>query len=170
MELKLITYPDERLETKIDKEWDFDNPQYDAGELRIAMLQVMKAYEGIGLSANQVGVMDARCFVFFNQQVNNRDSAEVLCLNPTYEVHDDSVDVSMWEGCLSFPGINLEVSRPSTIKAKWFDHTGREFEEKLIGYQARCFMHEIDHLNGITMDQHVAPVKWKEALQKAGKK
>ena len=50
MDLKLITYPNVSLETKIEKEWDFDNPPYDAVELKEAMLKVMKDNLGIGLS------------------------------------------------------------------------------------------------------------------------
>ena len=167
MDLKLITYPNKILETKIEKEWDFDNPPYDAVELKASMLKIMKDNLGIGLSTNQVGITDVRAFVFFNQQANNRESCETLCLHPKYVVTEDSVDIEMFEGCLSVPGVTLHINRPSTIKATWKDELGREFSEKLFGYQARCVMHEGDHLDGITMDQHVAPVKWKEALADA---
>ena len=47
---------------------------------------------------------------------------------------------------------------------------GNVFEEILLGYDAVCFQHELDHLNGITFDQHVAPMVWKEAVEKAKKK
>ena len=167
MDLKLITYPNVSLETKIEKEWDFDNPPYDAVELKEAMLKVMKDNLGIGLSANQVGITDVRCFVFFNQQANNSTSCETLCLHPSWEATDDSVNIDMWEACLSYPGVNLSINRPSTIRANWKDEHGTQFSEKLIGYQARCFIHECDHLDGITMDQHVTPVKWKEAVANA---
>ena len=86
MDLKLITYPNKILETKIEKEWDFDNPPYDAVELKASMLKIMKDNLGIGLSTNQVGITDVRAFVFFNQQANNRESCETLCLHPKYVV------------------------------------------------------------------------------------
>ena len=71
MKLELVIAPDERLDTAVTKEWDFDNPQYDAKELKDAMIKIMVKNRGIGLSANQVGIMDARCFVFQNNQANN---------------------------------------------------------------------------------------------------
>ena len=169
MKLELITHPNEILQTKITEEWNFDNPQYDASELRDAMLNVMTSNRGIGLAANQVNIK-VRCFVFVNNQANNNNEIKVLALNPSYEHIDDAPAVDMFESCLSYPGVVLSVNRPARIKAKWTNHTGKEYEEELIGYQARCFMHEHDHLEGITMDQHVAPVKWKEAVEKAQEK
>ena len=169
MELELITHPNEMLQTKITEEFDFDNPQYDASELRDSMLACMKGNVGIGLAANQCGIK-VRCFVFINGMANNKDESEVLALNPSYEVVEDAETVDMFESCLSYPGIILSVPRPHKIKASWTNHLGKKYTEVLNGYSARCFMHEHDHLEGITMDQHVAPVKWKEAVDNANKK
>ena len=166
MELELVTYPNEILQTKITEEWDFDNPQYDANELRDAMFKVMTKNLGIGLSANQVG-LKVRAFVFVNNQATNDTDSKALVLNPSWEPIADEPDIDMFEACLSYPNIVLSVNRPAKIKAKWKNHTGKQFEETLYGYTARCFMHEYDHLEGITMDQHVAPVKWKEAVANA---
>ena len=80
----------------------------------------------------------------------------------------DMIDIDMFEGCLSYPGINLQISRPNKITARWLDHQGSDRSFVLDGYSARCFMHEMDHLNGITMDEHVSPRVWKEAMAKAG--
>ena len=169
MQLELVQHPDERLTTKITKEWDFDNPQYDASELRTAMLKVMKDNLGIGLSANQVGIMDARCFVFFNQQANNRDMCETLCLHPSYEVMDDSVDISMWEGCLSFPNLFLYVNRPDKIDVNFLDIEGKNVTMLLEDFEARIFLHEFDHLEGITFDTRVSKFKLQIAREKQRK-
>jgi peptide deformylase len=166
MELELVTYPNEILQTKITEEWDFDNPQYDAVELRDAMFKVMTKNLGIGLSANQVG-LKVRAFIFVNNQASNDTDSKALVLNPSWENVSDSQDIDMFESCLSYPGVVLSVNRPARIKAKWTDHHGKAIEMLLHGYTARCFMHEYYHLEGITMDQHVAPVKWKEAVANA---
>tara|TARA_B110000285_G_scaffold166383_1_gene185906 strand:+ start:601 stop:1119 length:519 start_codon:yes stop_codon:yes gene_type:complete len=170
MELELVIAPDERLDTAVTKEWDFDNPQYDAKELRASMIGVMKQNRGIGLSANQVGIMDARCFVFQNNQANNDYERNVLALHPSYEIVEDEPEIDMWEGCLSFPGITLQIKRPSRIKAKWKGVDGKEYGDELFGYQARCFMHELDHLDGISMNEHVSPKIWREAVANAEEK
>ena len=167
MELQLITYPNDILHTPITEEWDLENPQYDAVELRQSMWKTMSAHQGIGLSANQVG-LSVRAFVFRNTVDTNSDRQQVLALNPSYTVHEESVDIDMFEGCLSYPGINLQISRPNKITARWLDHQGSDRSFVLDGYSARCFMHEMDHLNGITMDEHVSPRVWKEAMAKAG--
>ena len=167
MELKLVIAPDERLDTAVTKEWDFDNPQYNAVELKDAMINVMKKERGLGLSANQVGIMDARCFVFQNNQANNDYERNVLALHPSYEVIEGQPEIGMFEGCLSFPGITLNIVRPARIKAKWKDGTGKQFSDELFGYQARCFMHEMDHLDGVSMNEHVSPKVWKEAVANA---
>ena len=99
MKLELVIAPDERLDTAVTKEWDFDNPQYDAKELKDAMIKIMVKNRGIGLSANQVGIMDARCFVFQNNQANNDYDRNVLALQPSYEPVKEHPEVGMFEGC-----------------------------------------------------------------------
>ena len=166
MKLELVVYPNDALQTKITEEWNFENPQYNAEELRTEMLRIMVENKGIGLSANQVGI-NVRAFVFVNSLDNNSDRQNTLALNPTYEVHKDSVDIDMWESCLSYPGALVQIIRPNKITANWFDQKNKKRTFVLDGYSARCFIHETDHLNGVTMDEHVLPKVWKEALTKA---
>jgi len=166
MKLELVVYPNDALQTKITEEWNFENPQYNAEELRTEMLRIMVENKGIGLSANQVGI-NVRAFVFVNSLDNNSDRQNALALNPTYEVHKDAVDIDMWESCLSYPGALVQIIRPNKITANWFDQKNKKRTFVLDGYSARCFMHETDHLNGVTMDEHVLPKVWKEALTKA---
>jgi peptide deformylase len=61
----------------------------------------------------------------------------------------------------------LNIVRPARIKAKWKDADGKPWEEELYGYQARCFMHEMDHLDGVSMSEHVSPKIWREAVANA---
>ena len=168
MKLELVKHPSDWLSKKLDP-WDFDNPPMDPVELKAEMLKLMKANLGIGLSANQVGI-NARCFVFIiNNNTNNQLDREILCLNPEIVENIEPV-VTMWEGCLSFPEVNIQVPRHHKIKAKWTNEKGNVIEDTLVGYDAVCFQHELDHLNGITFDQYVSPMVWKEAVEKAKKK
>ncbi len=168
MKLELIKHPSDWLSKKVDP-WDFNNPPMDPVELKKEMLLTMKENLGIGLSANQVGI-NARFFVFIiNNNSNNQQDREILAINPEIVEAIEPI-VPMYEACLSFPGVNIQVPRHHKVKAKWTNEKGNVVEDVIIGYDAVCFQHELDHLNGITFDQYVSPMVWKEAVEKAKKK
>ena len=78
--------------------------------------------------------------------------------------------VDMEEGCLSFPGIYVNIKRPTKIKARWQNSRG-EFEEgEFDGYNCKCFLHEYDHLEGITFQDRVSTLKWALAVKKTKKR
>ena len=107
--MKLIKAPDEFLEKQV-KEFDFNT--MDPGEISKNMIDLMHKYKGIGLAANQVGV-DAQIFV-----MGEKDPMTVI--NPIVtEVNTEKVE--MEEGCLSFPGLYLKVSRPSVVSVQYLD-------------------------------------------------
>ena len=107
------------------------------------LFQLMLQENGIGLASNQVGV-DSRLFVML---VNNKI---YHCFNPIIlQKTDDNMYYT--EGCLSFPGERLQISRPNKILVKYYNAYGIETVEWLEGLTSRCFQHELDHLNGITM-------------------
>ena len=120
----------------------FDNPKKNR-DLAHQMLRLMKKEHGIGLAANQVGI-DIRLFVM---SINN---TYYHCFNPEIiEYLDDPVPYN--EGCLSFPEENCLILRPNTIRVRYSSAQGKATEEILTGLASRCFQHELDHLNGITM-------------------
>ncbi len=165
MKLELVKAPSDWLQKKMEP-MDLENLPDNLKEIKDAMNQVMLDNKGIGISANQVG-LDMRMFVFHAEGLQSLSSQRVnLCINPEV-VETIEPEVDMWEGCLSFPGVQLFVKRPSKIKAKWTNEDGKTVTENLYGYDARCFLHELDHLNGITFDQHVSPLAFKEAQAKA---
>jgi peptide deformylase len=107
------------------------------------MIQFMKSQQGIGLSANQIG-MNLRLFVM---QIEDRTR---FCFNP--EILDQGTESAvMAEGCLSFAGKQCTLQRPERIRVRYQDHRGFWITEELTGLESRCFQHELDHLNGITM-------------------
>jgi peptide deformylase len=91
-----------------------------------------------------------------------------VCINPKIVSVMQEKEKSK-EGCLSFPGMYLNVDRYKSILAGWYDENGNYIEERLDGLTARCFQHELDHLNGIKMTDHVGPVAIKLAREKQRK-
>jgi peptide deformylase len=103
----------------------------------------MQKEGGIGLASNQCGER-VRMFIMLI------DGKFWECFNP--EITECSTDLTEFnEGCLSFKGDSCIIKRPSTINVKYYDAHGKEHVELLEGLPARCFQHELDHLNGITM-------------------
>lgn len=128
-------------------------------ELLIKRLKMtMKQYGGIGLSANQCGVFE-RVFVI------GTDEFQIACVNPRIIGKSPST-IKEKEGCLSYPGLYLKIDRPDWIDVEYTDENGQLVQSRLEGITARCFQHELDHMNGIRMTDHVGPV----ALQMARKK
>ena len=110
------------------------------------MLQSMYAAKGIGLAAPQIGIQKELLVI----DVNFEDSAAepLILINP--EISDYGTTLNSYEeGCLSIPGVYLNVVRPSTIKLKFRDEMGRPRKMKADGLLARCIQHEMDHLNGV---------------------
>ena len=126
------------------------------------MVEVMLANNGIGLSANQVG-LDAQDFVMGDKENNC-----TMCINPEIVQHTEETSMEV-EGCLSFPGMYVKIKRPTEILAKWFDENLKEQSVKIDGYTAKCFLHEWDHLQGINMKDRVSKLKWDMATKKMKK-
>ena len=108
------------------------------------MIQTMYAAPGIGLAAPQVGV-GVRIFVCDISM--GRNAADLLAfVNPSF-VERDGMQLEE-EGCLSLPGFNATVARPSRAIVKGLDREGQEHTVEGTGLLARCFQHEMDHLDG----------------------
>jgi len=117
-----------------------------------------KLYGGIGLSANQCGV-NTRVFVI------GANDFEMVCINPKIIKRSEET-IKADEGCLSFPGFYVKIARPSWIDVEFTDENGELKQTRLEGLTARCFEHELDHMNGIVFTKYVGPV----AIQMAKKK
>jgi peptide deformylase len=154
-------YPDKILETKVSQV-NIEDPGFDPIELKQQMVEVMLANNGIGLSANQVG-LDAQVFVMGDKENNC-----TMCINPEIVQHTEETSMEV-EGCLSFPGMYVKIKRPTEILAKWFDENLKEQSVKIDGYTAKCFLHEWDHLQGINMKDRVSKLKWDMATKKMKK-
>ena len=107
------------------------------------MLRVMSTHSGIGLAATQVG-FDKRVFVM---KINGNI---YRIFNPLIVSRSEKI-TSFEEGCLSFPGTRIDISRSESITAEWYNEYGKLNVSEMDGLLARCFQHEYDHLNGITI-------------------
>ena len=150
-DLKILIFPDPKLRKvakKIDK---FDKS---LEMLSKDMLKTMYEAEGIGLAATQVDI-HIRLVVMDLSEERNEPRVFV---NPEYTILDKS-PFTYEEGCLSIPGFNEEISRPSKILLKWQDLQGNFHEEKPDGIFTVCAQHEIDHLDGKLFVDYLSPIK-----------
>ena len=150
---KIVKFPNSILREKIPV-FDF-NKDVDAAQLEKDLLETMYANNGIGLSANQVGLKH-RVFV-----MGHRDNPQLgqAFFNPEVVSNTENIE-DLPEGCLSFPEIYVKVKRPSAINARWQNKLGEWQESEFRGYDCKCFLHELDHLEGITFKDRVGSVKW----------
>jgi len=121
------------------------------------MLETMLSYDNcIGFAGPQLGVL-LRIFVIREEKMTPQGGyilgpPEVI-INPVLSKPSKEL-VSMEEGCMSLPGIHVEVTRPQSVHVRYQNMKGEFIEEDLADFRARMFMHENDHLNGVlTIDR-----------------
>ena len=160
--LRILTFPDPKLR-KVAKKID----KFDKSLEMLAqnMLQTMYEAEGIGLAATQVDV-HIRLVVMDLSEERNEPRVFV---NPEYTILDKS-PFTYEEGCLSIPGFNEEISRPSKILLKWQDLQGNFHEDQPDGIFTVCAQHEIDHLDGKLFVDYLSPIKRDRIRKKLGNK
>jgi peptide deformylase len=161
--MKLVKSPDPWLE-KIVQPFDFD--VLDAKSISEEMTELMLKEGGIGLSANQVA-LDAQIFVM--KPILLEDKSPLTIINPIIEQVTQDVEL-MPEGCLSHPDLFLTVKRPKGLVARYLDINAKECTIELYDIDARCFLHEYDHLQGIEFTDRVSRVKLDMAKKKAIKR
>ena len=132
------------------------------------MLQSMYSAKGIGLAGPQVGISKELLVI----DINFEDSAAepLILINPEITAFGSTLN-TYEEGCLSIPGVYLNVVRPSTIKLKFRDEMGRPRKMNADGLLARCIQHEVDHLRGVLfIDRVTSREELKKELIKEGYK
>ena len=156
-DLKILIFPDPKLR-KVAKKIDKFDKSLEI--LSKNMLKTMYEAEGIGLAATQVNI-HIRLVVMDLSEERNEPRVFV---NPEYTILDKS-PFTYEEGCLSIPGFNEEISRPSKILLKWQDLQGNFHEEEPDGIFTVCAQHEIDHLDGKLFVDYLSPIK-RERIRK----
>ncbi|MAC67722.1 MAG: peptide deformylase [Gammaproteobacteria bacterium] len=161
--LKVLKFPNPRLRKIAEKVTKFDKS---LKKLAHDMLELMYDENGIGLAATQVD-KHIRLIVI---DVSDERNAPQYFVNPTFEILNTDLMHAFEEGCLSVPGFNEEITRPSNIILKWQDLDGVAHKEEPSGLLTVCIQHEIDHLDGKLMVDYISPIKRDRIKKKLLKK
>ena len=159
MNLSLLEENNPQL-LEVSEDWDFrldGSPE----ELVRAMSKFMADNGGVGLAAPQLG-NKKRIFIMGNF------TKLVACINPRIVSLSDE-RVNDLEGCLSFPDLFMKVKRPTSAVVQYNTVSGELVERELTGLESRVFLHEYDHLIGVTFDQRVGSLSFKMAKDKRKK-
>lgn len=158
--MQLIKHPNTVLK-QLAVDWNFEIDQ-SAADLEVDMVKLMIDSKGIGLAANQVGLLKRVFAIHLQNQVP-------FCMFNPCVVSSNEETVEGNEGCLSFPDLFLKVKRYKSITAEYFDRQGKKCIIELEGIDARCFLHELDHLNGVCFTDKISPLKLAMAIKKQRK-
>jgi peptide deformylase len=123
------------------------------------MGELMHDALGVGLAATQLGVLH-RVLVYCAYS----DDPVTALVNPVVEWHSEELEFAE-EGCLSLPGVHVEVERPIKVRVRAQDASGGQVEVEAEGLEARVIQHEIDHLNGILILDRISREARKEAMR-----
>ena len=140
------------------------SPDLDRDEIERKLIDSMEHYQGIGLSANQIGIME-RVFVMYSD-VKKRET--IICFNPKVTIYSDT-KILMDEGCLTYPGLWLKVKRSDNVGVQYEDKTGEIQYQSMLGLECRIFLHEYDHMEGTDFTQQVSKLKLKRAQKRLSK-
>jgi peptide deformylase len=120
------------------------------------MIESLAAARGLGLAAPQVGCLLSFCIINL-PALDPKQASPLILINP--RLQDSGGKVVYQEGCLSFPGMYADVSRPQNITVKGLDRDGNPLELEASDLMARVFLHEMDHLNGVLFIDHLSLIK-----------
>jgi len=152
--LDIRTFGDPVLKTRAAPVETFDGA---LSRLAQEMLLTMREHEGVGLAANQVGRLKRILVAALEEQ-------EYVIVNPVIEESAQTAEKEL-EGCLSIPGIHVEVERPTAITVSGQDTSEAPLRLEASGLLARILQHEIDHLDGVLILDRTDRKSRKEAMR-----
>lgn len=152
MILNVVKYGDPILTKRANEVVEFDENLH---KLIDDMFETMYGAPGVGLAAPQVGVLKRLFVMDCSSGKNNKQ--KVVLINPVIE-SEEGEQVGD-EGCLSFPGIFLEIKRPQRVVVRAQDLDGSEMTLDVMDLEARCVSHETDHLDGELFISYLSPLK-----------
>ena len=141
-------------------EFDFETSGLDANAFASSMVETCKKHNGYGLSANQCGYK-------YRMFVMGAGDSYVAHFNP--KLIKAYGEAHMTEGCLSFPLLGLGITRAAAVDVEYQDFNGVKREAHYTGISARCFLHELDHMNGIVYTSRAKPMALQSGMKKRGK-
>ena len=152
MILDIVKYGDPVLTQRAREVTEFDDA---LRKLVDDMFETMYGAPGVGLAAPQVGILK-RLFVMDCSSGRNKKQ-KIALINPVIET-EEGEQVGE-EGCLSFPGIFVQVTRPQRVVVRAQDTDGSPFTLDIMDLEARCVAHETDHLDGELFIEYLSPLK-----------
>jgi peptide deformylase len=158
MKLPVYIYNDKVL-SQVGETVDKDYPNLN--QLISDMFETMIGASGIGLTAHQIGI-PLRLFVIditcYKEGDESLEGFKKVFINSEI-IEEEGEEVEIKEGCLSLPGLHLEIKRKSKVKLKYLDENFVEHEEWFEGLAARCIQHEHDHTNGVLFVKRVPELR-----------
>ena len=130
------------------------------------MITIMIENNGRGLAASQVGI-NTRVFVIKTENIKEVFTPFAV-FNPKVIATSDDL-IQDYEGCLSFPNLLLPVKRPEHVVAEFLDRNANTCIIRFDGIDARCFLHELDHLNGVCFTDNISKLKLDLAIKRQRK-
>ena len=138
--MRNLVLEDDPILRKRGQTFDFDNPQEDPKELTKELIEAMYKYEGLGLSACQIGV-DLKVFSMIS------DDRTIICFNPRITEYSEETTY-IREGCLTFPGLWFPVQRAYGVNVTFANEDGENMSATFVQLTAKVFQHEYDHMLG----------------------
>ena len=168
MNMSIMVHPYHTLYT-VSTEFRFDEIPMRYRDLETFehdMIHLMIHSKGLGLAANQIGI--TKRFFAIGHESFDVFKKPAIIYNPVLVNADEEQELGQ-EGCLSFPGVWVQVNRSRAVMVRYQNNKGEFLLSRLEGLEARCFQHELDHLDGITFNKRVSKLKWDMAQQKANR-
>lgn len=161
MEREVVIYPADVLKQRAEEVKEFGQ---EIRDLVRDMFDTMYRKGGVGLAANQVGVLKRVVVIDLHSKTEKQGKEQIILINPEIVVQEG--EIVKEEGCLSLPGLYKKVKRAAYVKVKAQNMEGEEFEIEGEGLLARAFQHEIDHLDGVVFIDRLSPLQRRLALEK----
>ena len=161
---KLLYVPNPLLRQKADK-----IQSVGTNEIEVAkkMMQIMLKAPGVGLAANQIGILKQIVTIFFVNQETKKEIQYTL-FNPNIISYSQE-KIVMEEGCLSLPEQFAEIERPQNIIVEYLDENNKLIKKEVSGVESRILQHEIDHLSGKLFVDYLSSLKRNIMIKKVQK-
>ena len=161
---KLLYVPNPLLRQKADKIQSVGSTEK---EIAKKMMQIMIKAPGVGLAANQIGILKQIVTIFFVDQETKKETQYIL-FNPNIISYSQE-KIVMEEGCLSLPEQFAEIERPQNIVVEYLDENNKQIKKEVSGVESRILQHEIDHLYGKLFVDYLSSLKRNIMIKKVQK-
>ena len=162
--MEILLVPNELLRQKANRLINITSE-----DIKIAnqMMDTMIRAPGVGLAANQVGILKQIITINFEDKENDK-RANYILFNPSIIEYSEE-KVIMEEGCLSLPEQYADIERPKKIFLEYIDENQKNIKKEIDGYEARILQHEIDHLSGKLFVDYLSSLKRNIIIKKVKK-